>query len=748
MGRCMNVKKTELHALNAAPHFSFTSSSGTLVSTCDKNNNPHSFYKYLGVYVFVKDDPELLFQLLQSEIRTFFSNLQPLPLMLHELVLLYNIQLLPTLCYRMVMHSLPPQKISVLESILWQAFSKAAGISSVTCPKDRCVPLSQGGLILRHFGCALHKQSSNNVLRYLHHDSPQSAYLFVCTVIHSVTPKPLQDTFVVACHFFLLQTNGIGAWNVSKAWSIPRNTDIYTQFNNRFCIGRVLTSSATSSTLHFSEGDSYRTLDSHTFRQVDPFSPLLLPHRMMPNYLFPSPSVTQSPIPTSSAPPHSGTISASTPGFVKITYPHQPFPLVRADLLHWNCKNLHSVSQNSSSQDWWVYMEGSAASPHFGSGINCSIPESTFALASSSPLHSSQGTEFWALITLLQFLHQQKFSTPSYTHLVGDNKQVVDLLHTEQSSNTIISTHPQGSEKKFLHMMISELPPHIHLTFSWIKAHVGFRGNELAEAVPKCTAFCLPTPHLPHPPNRCVSKDSFPVLGKITTASTRSILPQHPYHNIYKSSSFQRLGKTFNHSKENCKWVTNTCCVRTHRPHYDMFIYTCPHCSLPHPMNPTSVVAICKSCTSVQSQFIAAWPHEVRHAVNQSFFDKATPGERTHFIHTTIPTLLLVYLQNLSLPSPLTPKTSESWNDILSLRSSGTSTAVKSTINWLHNYPALNYTSTKAGQNLWCSGNAFSTSFSPAIKRPLSYSEPEALPTQVSKKPKHMRLIKSEIKPD
>ena len=108
MGLCMNVKKTEPHALNAAPHFSFTSSSGTLVCMCDKNNSPHSYYKYLGHYIFVNHDPELLFQLLQSEIRTFFCNLQPLPLMLHELVLLYNIQLVPTMCYRMLMHSLPP----------------------------------------------------------------------------------------------------------------------------------------------------------------------------------------------------------------------------------------------------------------------------------------------------------------------------------------------------------------------------------------------------------------------------------------------------------------------------------------------------------------------------------------------------------------------------------------------------------------------------------------------------------------
>ena len=238
----------------------------------------------------------------------------------------------------------------------------------MTSPKDRFVPPSQGGLGLRHFGCALHKRTVNNVLRHLHHDSPPSAFPSVCAAIHSVTPNPLQDTFVEACHFLLLHTNGIDPWNVSKACNIPRNTNIYTQFNNRFCIGRVSTSSATSSTLHFSEGDSYRILDSHNFHQVDPFSPHLPPYRMKPNSLFPSPTITQTPIPTLSAPPHSGTISASTPDFVKINYPHQPFPLAPADLLHWNCKDLHSVSRNSSSQDWWVYM-GSAAGPHFRSGI-------------------------------------------------------------------------------------------------------------------------------------------------------------------------------------------------------------------------------------------------------------------------------------------------------------------------------------------------------------------------------------------
>ena len=119
-------------------------------------------------------------------------------------------------------------------------------------------------------------------------------------------------------------------------------------------------------------------------------------------------------------------------------------------------------------------------------------------------------------------------------------------------------------------------------------------------------------------------------------------------------------------SKENFKWVTNTYCVCTYRPHYDMFLYTWPHCSLPHPMNPPSLVAIRKSCTSVQSYFIAAWTHEVRHAIHHWFFDKATKGERT--LRTIIPASLLLHSKSLSLPSPCWKSAMWLWSFICCVR--------------------------------------------------------------------------------
>ena len=95
MGLNMNLKKPELHASNSAPHFTFTAPSGAHISTWNASLCPHKYYKYLGVYIFTMTNPELFYELLMSEMNSCFSNLRPIPLMLHVYVLLYNTQLLP-----------------------------------------------------------------------------------------------------------------------------------------------------------------------------------------------------------------------------------------------------------------------------------------------------------------------------------------------------------------------------------------------------------------------------------------------------------------------------------------------------------------------------------------------------------------------------------------------------------------------------------------------------------------------------
>ena len=201
------------------------------------------------------------------------------------------------------MHSLLLSSTQSIESTLWQSFAKAAGISSVTSPKDRYVTPSQGGLGLHWFGLSLHKQTVNNVLRHLHHDSPILCAQSVTSAVYPCTPNPVQDSFVDACHYPPINTNGGGPWNVSLAKDPPKNTDIYTHFNNSFHVARVHSSRPTSSTLCFQTGETYRVPEKHTFHQTDPSQPLLPSHLLSHDSLFPAPLSNQTPIPTSSAPP-------------------------------------------------------------------------------------------------------------------------------------------------------------------------------------------------------------------------------------------------------------------------------------------------------------------------------------------------------------------------------------------------------------------------------------------------------------
>ena len=53
LGLDMNPTKS-VQALEGAPHFSFTSTSGSLVSTLDPQGKPRDFYRYLGVYLYTE----------------------------------------------------------------------------------------------------------------------------------------------------------------------------------------------------------------------------------------------------------------------------------------------------------------------------------------------------------------------------------------------------------------------------------------------------------------------------------------------------------------------------------------------------------------------------------------------------------------------------------------------------------------------------------------------------------------------
>ena len=136
-GLSFNATKSELHALNNAPHVTILISSSTHFSTSDNSGNPRIFYKYLGTYFFNQRQNTQMYQLLMNTINSFFTNLSTLPLSHNEIIKLSNIQLIPILTYRLIYNSLPRDKLDKLDSLIWTHISKSGKLSYCTPNKTK-----------------------------------------------------------------------------------------------------------------------------------------------------------------------------------------------------------------------------------------------------------------------------------------------------------------------------------------------------------------------------------------------------------------------------------------------------------------------------------------------------------------------------------------------------------------------------------------------------------------------------------
>ena len=83
IGLDMNDYKTKIHAMNGTSGVLICTESGAHLSTHTEFHVPHKFYKYLGVFLFTDPDPQLLYELLQAEISSFFNPISRIFLSLH-----------------------------------------------------------------------------------------------------------------------------------------------------------------------------------------------------------------------------------------------------------------------------------------------------------------------------------------------------------------------------------------------------------------------------------------------------------------------------------------------------------------------------------------------------------------------------------------------------------------------------------------------------------------------------------------
>ena len=119
--------KSELHAWGGgAPHATIRllhQDKSCSLSTINEQGEPHTHYKYLGVYFFTDYSPTATLAHYLSVVDTCFAALPDMVFSPKEATRLVNTQFIPKLAFRMTAHSLDHEKIIAIQNRIWAHYA-------------------------------------------------------------------------------------------------------------------------------------------------------------------------------------------------------------------------------------------------------------------------------------------------------------------------------------------------------------------------------------------------------------------------------------------------------------------------------------------------------------------------------------------------------------------------------------------------------------------------------------------------
>ena len=210
-GLSFNATKSELHALNNAPHLTIRISSTTHFSTFDQHDKSRQYYKYLGVFFFTSQQNQQTFLLLKNLVNSFFTHLLPFSLSHTELIKLSNIQLIPILAYRLIYNSLPNKLLDTLDHSIWVNIASQGKLSLRTPNKTKYSPRHTLGLGITKISHVTHAQAINHFLRYTSNEGPPTSNHSIQHNLFHRGPATnlLQDMVITSAHHFSIQTHNV-----------------------------------------------------------------------------------------------------------------------------------------------------------------------------------------------------------------------------------------------------------------------------------------------------------------------------------------------------------------------------------------------------------------------------------------------------------------------------------------------------------------------------------------------------------
>ena len=202
--------------------------------------------------------------MLKAEIQSYFARLSLLPVTLSEKVRLMNSQLVPELAYRLITHSLSPDQLEKLQSLIWAGVASQS-ITRVVSPKDRYAARTKGGLGMKFLPHCVHVGTVNHGLRAICGlASKLVGPLYVQSILspNQRASDPVQNSFMDSIHALGISFHSIRPWTHTAIQDLKPGTQLTVKFKSGHATGSV--TEATSKWTNVSFHDRSYSVDSHT----------------------------------------------------------------------------------------------------------------------------------------------------------------------------------------------------------------------------------------------------------------------------------------------------------------------------------------------------------------------------------------------------------------------------------------------------------------------------------------------------
>ena len=418
-----------------------------------------------------------------------------------------------------------------------------------------------------------------------------------------------------------------------------------------------------------------------------------------------------------------------TPGgsHVQVSAPLS-LPIFSRDLVKHSCHEA-ALSIALHPQAKHIYTDGSAIPQQRGGyaivAPHHHDPEMAIVQAGRTPYPCSYLSELLGMLYALQ--HAQ--TIPGHVIIFSDNLSLVQQINRFQAKSL---TFHLSYAWYFTLLLPIYLDLKHRVTIVWIKAHVGFMGNEYADRYASWASY-LPLPPSINSPPATLFFNTLPLIGKIPYKIYKNQIPQRAHTHIHMSTSYMSWAHCGPFKDLPYKWQNGLIMVAGYQPFWSLKLVKCDLCGEEHAGDAQSYLAHCSHYSPQRELLHKTFPRDWQQTV-RDWYATATAHSRRLYIRGLTPSGLYDALTEL----PHLRNYSDAYvrSSIFELFKSRVTSLLRwysTTLNQVRETVPSFTTTNKRGPDEWA---PTSVPISPVQRRPY---QPQPAPTGQIREPKRRR---------